>query len=75
MKKKYTYNEDTGFSDKQILAIKPKVLAEKYNCTQEYVRMVLKGKRLSNTGTAKGIIEDAKKIIEVIESIDVSLSK
>lgn len=69
MKKKYTYTVDTGFSEKQIQLIKPKFLAKKHKVTPEYVRMVIKGKRLANTDTAKAILTDAKKIIELIESI------
>jgi len=69
MKKKYTYNAPTEFSEDQIKLLKPKVIAEKYDCTPEYVVLILRGKRLANTDTAKGIIEDAKRIIEVIETI------
>lgn len=69
MKKKYTYSVETGFSDEQLKNIKLNTLASKYEVTPQYVGLLLSGKRLVNTDTAKGILADAKKIIEIIESI------
>ena len=68
MKKKYIYKVDTEFTESQIQKIKGDLLAEKYGCTPEYVKLILRGKRQSNTKKAKGILADAKKIIEIAES-------
>lgn len=68
MKKKYIYNNETEFSEDQIQKIKGKLLAEKYGCSSKYVLLVLRGKRNANTETAKGIIEDARKILGIAES-------
>jgi hypothetical protein len=68
MKKKYTYNVPSEFTEDQIKKINGKLLAYKYECSPEYVKQVLKGQRQAKTDTAKGIIADAKAILDIAES-------
>lgn len=46
--------------------IKPKALAEKYNCTEAYISMLLRGDRNCKSYKAKNILSDALKILEAI---------
>lgn len=57
----------TEFTSKQRKLINKSALATKHNCTDAYVRLVLKGKREQNTDLANAIVEDAKKMLEILE--------
>lgn len=69
MKKKYTYNAPSPFSEEQLKKIKQTPIANKHGVSVMYVGQILRGQRLANTETAKAIIEDAKKVVELIESL------
>ena len=45
------------------------MLADKYECSPEYVKMVLRGERKSKSEKAKGIIADARAILEIAEPL------
>ncbi len=63
-----TDTKKSEFTENQIKKINGKLLAEKYDCSPEYVKMVLRGKREHNSDKAKGILADAKAILEIAES-------
>jgi len=63
-----TDSKKNEFTESQIKKINGKLLADKYECSAEYVKMVLRGKREANTDTAKGIIADAKAILNIAEA-------
>ncbi|TSE03964.1 hypothetical protein [Aquimarina algiphila] len=46
--------------------IKPTALAEKFDCTESYVNMLLRGDREPKSYKAKNILEGALKILEAI---------
>jgi hypothetical protein len=52
---------------KQRKLINKSALASKHQCTDTYVRLVLKGKRDHNSELATSIVEDAKKMLEILE--------
>lgn len=60
----------TEFTSKQRKLINKSALASKYQCTDAYVRLVLKGKRDQNSELASSIVEDAKKMLEILEQKD-----
>jgi len=60
----------TEFTSSQRKLINKSALASKYQCTDAYVRLVLKGEREQNTDIAKAIVEDAKKMLEILEQKD-----
>lgn len=55
------------FTKQQRKKINKSALADKHNCTDTYVRLVLRGAREENTDLAKAIIEDAKLMLEILE--------
>lgn len=57
----------TEFTSKQRKLINKSALATKHNCTDAYVRLVLKGEREQNTDLANAIVEDAKKMLEILD--------
>lgn len=57
----------TEFTSKQRKLINKNALANKHNCTDAYVRLVLKGEREQNSELANKIVEDAKKMLEILE--------
>lgn len=59
----------TEFSEIQIKKINGNLLADKYECSPEYVKMVLRGERKSKSEKAKGIIADARAILEIAEPL------
>lgn len=48
--------------------IKPKALAEKNDCSEAYVCMLLRGERKHNSYKAQKILKGALKIIEAINN-------
>lgn len=56
------------FTTDQIKKLNKPAIAEKHNCTDTYVRLVLKNARKDNSDKAKAIIKDAKKMLEILES-------
>lgn len=48
--------------------IKTNALAEKHGVRAAYVRMLFKGDRPVNTKKAKAIIDDAKKLLTIIDA-------
>jgi hypothetical protein len=60
----------TEFTSSQRKLINKSALASKHQCTDAYVRLVLKGEREQNTDIAKAIVEDAKKMLEILEQKD-----
>lgn len=60
----------TEFTSKQRKLINKAALASKYQCTDAYVRLVLKGEREQNSELANKIVEDAKKMLEILEQKD-----
>ena len=59
-----------SLTNEQVKKIHYKPLALKYKVTEQYVGYVLRGEREANTEVAKSILEDAHKILKVIESND-----
>lgn len=57
----------TEFTKEQRKKINKTALAMKHDCTDSYVRLVLKGEREQNTEKAIAIVEDAKKMLEILE--------
>ena len=55
------------FTQVQRKKINKTALATKYNCTDAYVRLILKGEREDKTELAKAIIDDAKKMLQIFE--------
>lgn len=55
------------FTKEQRKKINKSALADKHNCTDTYIRLVLRGEREENTDLAKAIIEDAKLMLEILE--------
>lgn len=47
--------------------INKSALAMKYNCSDAYVRLILKGERDDNSDLAKAIIKDAQDMLEILE--------
>ena len=52
----------------QIKKINKPALAQKHNCTDSYVRLVLNAKRKDYSDKAKAILADAEKMIQILES-------
>jgi hypothetical protein len=42
-------------------------LAKKHNCSDAYIRLVLKGQREDNSEKAKAIIKDAQDMLKILE--------
>lgn len=57
----------TEFTSKQRKLINKTALATKHQCTDAYVRLVLKGEREQDSELAKKIVEDATKMLEILE--------
>ena len=57
----------TEFTSKQRKLINKTALATKHKCTDAYVRLVLKGEREQDSELAKKIVEDAKKMLEILD--------
>ena len=55
------------FTEEQRKKINKSALADKHNCTDTYIRLVLRGEREETTDLAKAIIEDAKLMLEILE--------
>lgn len=55
------------FTTEQRKLINKSALASKYNCSGAYIRLVLRGKREDKSELAKAILEDAKKMLEILE--------
>jgi len=55
------------FTKEQRKKINKSALADKHNCTDTYIRLVLRGEREENTELAKAIIEDAKSMLKILE--------
>jgi len=47
--------------------INKSALAAKHGCTSTYVRLILKGKRDDKSEKAKEIIDDAQKMLEILD--------
>lgn len=45
--------------------ISPKHLAEKHNCSAQYVNFIVRGKREAKTTRAKGVLQDAHAIVDI----------
>ena len=54
-------------TSEQVAKINKVSLAEKHECSAEYVSQVLKGGRRANTDKAKAILKDGFEIIKVLE--------
>jgi len=57
----------TQLTKEQRKMINKSALASKHGCTSTYVRLILKGKRDDKSDKAKEIIEDAKKMLEILQ--------
>lgn len=55
------------FTDAQRKKINKPALASKHNCSEAYVRLVLRGKREDHSELAQKIKSDAKKMLEILE--------
>lgn len=64
-----TETQKRHFTDEQLKNIKRTTLAKKHNVTPEYVGQIIRGEKEANSDVAKAILIDAKKIVELIESI------
>lgn len=58
-------------TNEQVSKINKVSLAEKHECSAEYVSQVLKGGRSANTEKAKAILKDGIEIIKVLEGTTV----
>lgn len=57
----------TQLTKEQRKKVNKSALATKHGCTAVYVRQILKGDREDKSDKAKAIIEDAKKMLEILE--------
>ena len=55
------------FNPENIRKIRLAALAEKHNCTYDYVLYVLNGTRRGNSPLAKAIITDAQAIVDIVD--------
>ena len=60
----------TSFTPTEKLTLRGQAskLAKKYNCSSEYVNMIITGKREINFPLAKNIYKDLKSIIKLLSS-------
>ena len=56
-----------ALTDQQISKFRMSALATKHNCSFEYVRLVLMGRRETKSEKAKAILADAKRILKIVE--------
>ena len=56
-------------AEKLMLRGQPKNLAKKYDCSREYVNMIINGKREINFPLAKKIYKDLNSIIKLLSPI------
>lgn len=55
------------FVSEEIKKIKVGSLARKYEITESYVRMILKGERERNTELSQKVLKDANDMLEIVE--------
>ena len=61
-----------GFTEaeKRILHGASQKIARKRGCSSMYVRHIINGKRPTNTGLAKAILEDLNKLLDLFRPVD-----
>lgn len=55
------------FTTEEIGKLRLTLIAEKHQCSTDYVRKVLKGIRERKTDTAKSIVQDAVNMLAIVE--------
>jgi len=61
------FQTKTKITRESLKKIKYSTLAEKYNCSVGYVRMILLSEREQNTIRAQKILKDVTDILEILE--------